>query len=253
MNIMREVNDELIVVKYGSTSVTGEYTSIEQLNANIKRYSADLAQYAGRLLVVSSGAVFCGRILASRAGRIIEDEAILATTGNPMLFRLWQESFSTHGLLSSQILPTHRELQIEEERVRLKEVLARSISASVIPIVNENDALSDEELKKLVYGGDNDGLAAEVARLIGSRRLILFTDVDGFEVDGRVQERLSLSECEGLASYANGSNRGGGMITKLNAALGFVKSGEGKVVHIARAGTPIDDVLNCRAGTVIAA
>jgi glutamate 5-kinase len=246
---MARMNREIILVKYGSRSLTGDPAKIENLEINIDKYSSGLVGYKGRIVVVSSGAVFCGGLLEPR----LKDESVLATIGNPFLFRVWQEAFLGLNTIASQILVTHRELGIKEERLRLRQVINSSMVSDVVPIINENDALSDEELKKLVYGGDNDGIAREIAEISGATRLILFTNEEGFMVDGKLKASLSLSQARGLTNHATRSDRGGGMVTKLNAAINFVASGENRKAHIAMAGENIESVLSGSRGTMISA
>ncbi len=237
----------LMVIKFGSRALTGEPASLDNLKKNIARFSEELSSYDGRIVLVSSGAVFCGKLLVPE----IEDPAVLATIGNPVLARLWQQAFSAFSVTSSQVLVTHRELEIDTERARLLSVLNKSLSLGVVPIINENDALSDEELKKLIYGGDNDGLAAEIAKLLGAKHLVLYTNTDGFLVEGEVQRNLSLSELNKLDSHASESDRGGGMVTKLEAARNFASYGSDTKAHIARAGQPLKLVLGSEVGTTI--
>lgn len=238
---------DLIIVKFGSRALTGEDNSLDNLESNIQRFSKNLAKYSDRLVVVASGAVFCGKLLAPE----IKDPAVLATIGNPALARIWQQSFSEFSVTSSQVLVTHRELGIDTERARLLSVLNNSLNLGVVPIINENDALSDEELKKLIYGGDNDGLAAEIAKLLGAKHLVLYTDADGFMVDGRIQSKLSLDKLDELSPHAGKSDRGGGMVTKLEAARNFASYGSDTKAHIARADQPLKLVLGSEVGTTI--
>lgn len=242
---MVSMHKDIIVVKFGSKSLTGDPADVEALENNIGMYSLDLAKYKGRLVVVSSGAVFCGGLLAPN----IKDKSVLATIGNPFLFRIWQEAFLGLNTIASQILVTHRELEIKEERSRLTQVIESSLNSGVVPILNENDALSDEELKKLVYGGDNDGFAREIAEISGATKLILFTNENGFMVNGKLKANLSLDEAEHLSSHALNSDRGGGMVTKLEAAVGFVASGGNRSAYIARAGESAESVLSGLKGT----
>lgn len=244
---MINMNKERIVVKFGSKSLTGDPADIGTLKKNIKLYSLDLAKYKGRLVVVSSGAVFCGGLLEPK----LKDKSVLATIGNPFLFRIWQEAFLELNTIASQILVTHRELEIKEERLRLKQVIDSSMSSDVVPIFNENDALSDEELKRLVYGGDNDGFAREIAEISGATKLILFTNEEGFMVHGKLKANLSLSRARELVDHATGSDRGGGMVTKLNAAIDFVASGSNRSAYIARAGETTESVIGGLSGTKI--
>lgn len=251
--MIKRVKDEcengrdLVVVKFGSRALTGKDNSLDDLESNIQCFCEDLAQYSNRIVIVASGAVFCGKLLAPE----IEDPAVLSTIGNPALAGLWQQYFSEVGVTSSQVLVTHRELEIDTERARLLSVLENSLSLDVVPIINENDALSDEELKKLIYGGDNDGLAAEIAKLLGAKYLVLYTDTGGFMVTGEVKRNLSLGELDKLDSHAGESDRGGGMATKLKAAKDFASYGSGIKAHIARAGEPLESVLSSEVGTTI--
>jgi glutamate 5-kinase len=244
---MVKMNGEIIVVKFGSKSLTGDPADAEVLGKNIELYSLDLAKYKGRLVVVSSGAVFCGGLLEPK----LKDKSVLATIGNPFLFRIWQEAFLELNTIASQILVTHRELEIKEERLRLREVIDSSIRSDVVPIFNENDALSDEELKRLVYGGDNDGFAREIAEISGATKLILFTNEEGFIVNGKLKANLSLSRARELIDHAKGSDRGGGMVTKLNSAIDFVASGSNRSAYIARAGEGVESVIAGLKGTKI--
>ncbi len=237
----------LMVIKFGSRALTGEPASLDNLKKNIARFSEELSSYDGRIVLVSSGAVFCGKLLVPE----IEDPAVLATIGNPVLARLWQQAFSAFSVTSSQVLVTHRELEIDTERARLLSVLNKSLSLGVVPIINENDALSDEELKKLIYGGDNDGLAAEIAKLLGAKHLVLYTDADGFMVDGRIQSKLSLDKLDELSPHAGKSDRGGGMVTKLKAARDFASHRAESKSYVAHAGEPLELVLESKAGTTI--
>lgn len=246
---MSKSSKDLVVVKFGSQTLTGDPASLSSLKENIHSFVKNISSTDYDVIVVSSGAVFCGKVLGSG----VEDQNILATVGNPYIFSVWQKEFLDFGILSSQVLVTHREIDTPEERSRLKSFLVTSISEGVIPVINENDALSSEELKKLVYGGDNDGLAAEIAKLVGAKHLVLFTDTEGFKVEDEVQRDLSLAECRDLAGHARGSSRGGGMVTKLNAACSFVEGDRNRSAHIARAGASLSDVLSGSTGTKITA
>ena len=244
---MARMNREIIIVKYGSRSLTGDPAKIENLEINIDKYSSDLVGYKGRMVIVSSGAVFCGSLLDPQ----INEKSVLATIGNPLLFRVWQNAFLAANCMASQILVTHRELEIEEERSRLENVINSSLNIGLVPIFNENDALSDEELKRLVYGGDNDGLAREIAEISDAKHLILFTNEEGFMVNGKLKVSLSLTQARELTNHATGSDRGGGMVTKINAAINFVASGSNRSAYIARVGETIESVLGGLSGTKI--
>ncbi len=247
--------EDILVVKYGSGTVTNGQGMDAGL---VEGYVAELASLrAGyQIVVVSSGSIVVGKALwesAHGSEAPAPSDQTLATIGSGQAFNVWQRAFRAHGVLAGQILVTHHEMDDQLERPMLKRVMEDSMQAGVINVVNENDALSDEEVATYKYGGDNDGLASYVARLLGARQLCLMTDIDGLLDENRsvIREVQSGDEAEAirLARYAvtDAHISNGGMITKVEAALRATRGGI--EAHIAHAEAAPTDVIAGRAGT----
>lgn len=248
---------EILVAKYGSSTLTGD-NGIEQ--GLIDGYAAELARQhdAYDLVVVTSGAVAAGRTYwhTHHGAERHETPSIqsLAGIGSPRIFAAWQDAFDRAGLLAAVIPITHREIDDTQEGPALQRSLYDNRASGIVTVINENDAVSDEELARLSYGGENDGLASHVARSIGANTLILFTkkggivDDEGMEL--RVVEAADYNTILDLARTRTVGHGGrGGLLTKVNAA--FKAAGEGVNVYIAASSSPIEAILNGETGTFI--
>lgn len=162
-----------IVLKIGSRSLVGD-------GGRYARLAAMLATEAKRgrsVVLVSSGAVAVGRErlgFTERPKQVTRLQAA-AATGQSALMRAYEEAFSSHGVVVAQILLTHADLADRERYLNARGALDELLALGVVPVVNENDTVSIDELKF----GDNDQLAAMVATLIGADLLVLLTDVEG--------------------------------------------------------------------------
>lgn len=133
------------------------------------------------LIVVTSGAVAAGRLRVERWG---EDEGdyklkTLAQLGSASIIKAWEDAFDGIGIKAGGLLTTHHEIDDSDEGPSLVESIKWAADRYVVSIVNENDALSNFELMKLLTGGENDGLAAHLAIATGCARLRLFTRSGG--------------------------------------------------------------------------
>ena len=162
-----------LVVKVGSSSVSGDNVGqIEPL--------ADALAAAWRrgteVVLVSSGAIATGFPvlgLAVRPNDLATQQAAAAAGQNLLMFR-YQRSLDRHGILAAQILLTASDMQRPGHRENAQRAIDRLLELRVLPIVNENDTVATHEIRF----GDNDRLAALVARLIGADALVLLSDVD---------------------------------------------------------------------------
>ncbi|WP_147208844.1 glutamate 5-kinase, partial [Pseudoxanthomonas taiwanensis] len=194
------------------------------------RFALGLAQFvsssvlAGReVVVVSSGAVAAGRAIlprAAEAGAAIAQRQALAALGQARLIELWQRFFERPV---AQVLLTHDDLRNRRRYLNARATLKELLALGTLPVVNENDTVSVDELKL----GDNDNLAAIVAALIDADVLFIATDIDGLydaNPRGNPQARLVPEVAELTAevlAMAGGSGSAvgtGGMRTKLEAA-----------------------------------
>ncbi len=244
---------ETIVVKYGSSSVSTR-TGMDQ--QRLLKYAADLAALheQANIIVVSSGSVAAGRYLWAKnyTGKADANIRHFAMLGSAVAFTSWQESLLAHGILAGQLLVTHREVDDPTEGPSLLAAIEANMKACIITIINENDALSDTELAKLSYGGDNDGLAAHIAISLGAKKLCLLTDVDGVLVKGKLLARVEANEAApaDVSAYVlattNPSGRGG-MISKITAASAAAKHGTDAFIANANAGLQL--VVTGQSGT----
>ena len=240
---------EILVAKFGSSIVTND-TGIDKFR--IEGYAKQLAQLKkdreiDNLVVVTSGAVVAGRVRYSEMHDYASsvDEQVLASLGSGAIYTAWGNAFEDQGILAGQLLVTHREIDSVEGDI-LAGALQKNADEGVVTVTNENDLLSDEELKKLAYGGDNDGLASHIAKRIRANTLLLLTDVGGFKLNGEVQREISASERETLLSQCDGIGKGKkGMAGKVEAAIDAFQEPDGvRTVHIGHAGGFYEDMLS---------
>jgi glutamate 5-kinase len=194
------------------------------------RFALGLAQFvssalaAGReVVIVSSGAVAAGRAILPRAeqpGAGMAARQALAALGQAQLIGLWQRFFERPV---AQVLLTHDDLRNRRRYLNARATLNELLDLGALPVVNENDTVSVDELKL----GDNDNLAAIVAALIDSDVLFIATDIDGlFNANPRTNPEASLiaevaeltPEIFAMAGGSGSAVGTGGMRTKLEAA-----------------------------------
>ncbi|WP_225621968.1 glutamate 5-kinase, partial [Xylella fastidiosa] len=195
------------------------------------RFALDLAHFvsanitAGRqLVIVSSGAVAAGRALIPplpESGGALAARQALAALGQAQLIALWQRFFDRPV---AQVLLTHDDLRNRRRYLNARATLRELLHLGTLPVVNENDTVSVDELKL----GDNDNLAAIVAALIDAQALFIATDIDGLYTtdprhhsDAQPLHEVRTLTPENLAMAGDSSSTvgTGGMRTKLEAAL----------------------------------
>lgn len=194
------------------------------------RFALGLAQFvsanllAGReMVIVSSGAVAAGRAIvpkAAEAGAAMAARQALAALGQAQLIALWQRFFERPV---AQVLLTHDDLRNRRRYLNARATLNALLALGALPVINENDTVSVDELKL----GDNDNLAAIVAALVDADALFIATDIDGlYTADPRgnpdarpINEVTALTDEVLAMAGGSGSAVGtGGMHTKLQAA-----------------------------------
>lgn len=213
-----------LVVKVGSSSLTDAdgHLDIQKLTALVDAL-AGKAQTA-QLVLVTSGAVAAGLEplgFATRPSDIASVQAA-ASVGQGHLVAAYAQAFADHGLVIGQVLLTADDTVRRRRYDNAQRALNRLLDLNVVPIINENDAVTTAELKF----GDNDRLAALVALLVRADALVLLTDVDGLYDRPPSQpgaQRIpyvgNLGEVADISISSSGSAVGtGGMVTKLDAA-----------------------------------
>ena len=231
----------VIVVKIGTSSLTDAAGEIDE--RAVEKLCSEVAYERGRgrrVVVVTSGAIAAG-LPAIGLGRRPNDLATLqavSAVGQHRLMRTWDEHLANHRLVSGQVLLAPLDFVHRAQYLHARQTLTRLLELGVVPVVNENDAIADDEIRF----GDNDRLAALVAHLISAEILVLLTDTPGLLTgDPRLDEDASLieeiveidHELEALAG-GPGSERGsGGMASKLAAAKMAAWSGVRTVIAAA--------------------
>ena len=188
---------------------------------------AELTEQGHRCMLVSSGAVGAGVSAFGLDGypSDIETKQACAAVGQARLMHIYESLFRNFDLSVAQVLLTGEDLRTEARSTNVRNTLERLLSEkNIVPVINENDSVAVQELKV----GDNDMLSANVARLIGAKRLILLTSVDGLlspEGNVLIPEVANVDEVMGFAKDEQGKFSIGGMSSKLKAVKLAVESG----------------------------
>jgi glutamate 5-kinase len=235
-------NARRIVVKVGSSLVTNEGRGLDE--AAIGEWSRQLtalvraegAQHR-EVIMVSSGAVAEGmkRLGWSMRPRQIHELQAAAAVGQMGLAQMYETKLREQGMGSAQVLLTHADLADRERYLNARSTLLTLLSLGVVPVINENDTVVNDEIKF----GDNDTLGALVANLVEADALIILTDQKGlYTADPRrdpnaqfVHEaRAGDVALEAMAGGVGSSIGSGGMITKIIAAKRAAGSGASTVI-----------------------
>ena len=234
-----------VVVKIGSSSLTNNNGEIDQQKFQDHIHAiAKLKQAGHDVLIVSSGAVATGfKKLGYRSRPVaLKGKQAAAAVGQSLLIQSYIEQFSTYGMVPAQILLTRTDFSNKERYKNAYQTLSELIDRGILPIINENDTVSVEELTF----GDNDMLSALVSGLVHADQLIILTDINGLYTDNpnRNPEAKKFDYLEDvtdelldMAGGAGSSVGTGGMKSKLYAAktalsLGvkvFIGKGKGEM------------------------
>lgn len=221
-----------IVIKVGTSTLTHENGKINLARVDkLSEVLSDLMNQGLEIILVTSGAVGLGMNklkLDSRPKNVRERQAA-AAVGQSELMHLYSKFFSEYGHIVGQILLTKDVIDHEHSRSNVINTFETLLEKRIIPIVNENDSVSTDELEYNDHHtfGDNDTLSAIVSSLINADLLILLSDIDGFyDDDPNLNKQAKLIHevkkiDEEIKNSAKGviNNKGtGGMATKINAA-----------------------------------
>ena len=221
-----------IVVKIGSSSLMYADTGLLNIGKveKLARILADLRNAGNDVSLVSSGAISTGRnsLTTNNNSNTLSFKQACAAIGQAKLIAHYQRFFAEYSINTAQVLLTEIILADEESRVNALNTFNELFKLGAIPVVNENDSISTEEIKYVHTFGDNDRLSAIVAKLVDADLLIILSDIDGMYTDDpRKNPDAELMYeidrfTEELDSMAKGTEEGGvgtgGMATKLEAA-----------------------------------
>ena len=227
-----------IVVKVGSSLVTNEGRGLdEQAIGEWCRQLSALVREGRELIMVSSGAIAEGmkRLGWQQRPKALNELQAAAAVGQMGLAQMYETQLRHNGLGSAQVLLTHADLADRERYLNARSTLLTLLSHGVLPVINENDTVVNDEIKF----GDNDTLGALVANLVEADVLIILTDQKGlYSADPRVDPNATLvhtaragdAQLEAMAGGAGSSIGKGGMITKILAAKRAAGSGASTVI-----------------------
>jgi glutamate 5-kinase len=231
-----------VVAKIGTSSITDAHGVIAE--DAVKKLVAEVAALRGeghRIVIVTSGAISAGLprlgLHEPRPTDLPTLQAV-AAVGQSRLMRVYDDAFSAHDVVCGQVLLAPLHFAIRQQYLHARQTLTRLLDLGVVPVVNENDAIADDEIRF----GDNDRLAALVAHLVDADLLVLLTDTEGvFTADPRLDADATLIEdivavdaaLEAAAGGAGTERGSGGMASKLAAARIASRSGVPTVIAAA--------------------
>ncbi|MDQ1356257.1 MAG: glutamate 5-kinase [Acidimicrobiaceae bacterium] len=258
---MSGVGSPAIVVKIGTSSITDGRGVISE--AAIDKLSSEVAalhRRGERVVIVTSGAIAAGLPALGMSDAPPTDSPTLqaiSAVGQSRLMRVWDDALGRNELVGGQVLLAPLDFVDRKHYLHARQTLGRLLDLGVVPVVNENDAIADDEVRF----GDNDRLAALVAHLVGAGLLVLLTDAPGLlTADPRLDRDASLIDeivevdqaLEAVAGRSGNPRGSGGMASKLAAAKIAAWSGVRAVIAAAdRPGVLLDAVDGVPVGTAI--
>lgn len=247
-----------VVVKIGTSSLTNEDGVIDRsVVAKVAAEVAMLRSEGIQVTIVTSGAIAAGMPIvgvtaAERPTNAVELQA-LSSIGQPALVANWSEAMAEHGHAVGQILLAPHNFGERQQYLHARSTLQRLHQLGVVPLINENDAVTDAAIRF----GDNDRIAALVATLVEADTLVLLTDTDGvLTADPSKDPNASLideivefdQQLELLAGGAGTVRGSGGMASKLTAAKIAAWSGVRTVIANAERENVVPDAVNSVSG-----
>ncbi|MGI5876131.1 MAG: glutamate 5-kinase [Dethiobacteria bacterium] len=240
-----------IVIKVGTRLLTYETGKLNLgIIEKLVRDIADLKNQGKEPILVSSGAIGAGigRLALKRKPESIQERQAVAAIGQGLLIQFYEKLFAEYGHIVAQVLLTRDDFENRERYINSRNTLLHLLKFEAIPIINENDTISTEEIEF----GDNDKLSALVATLVDADLLIILTDIDGFytanpKIDPTATclpyiENIT-EDIKKIAGGAGDMLSKGGMITKIEAAEIAMASGISMVIANGREPNVIHRIL----------
>jgi glutamate 5-kinase len=226
-----------LVVKIGSALLAHDdgQLRVEWLDALAQDVAA-LRASGVEVMLVSSGAIAVGRRLLGLARgprnqvlRLDESQAA-AATGQVQLAHAWQNALARYEITVAQILLTTDDTEDRRRHLNARNTIATLLRLDVVPVINENDTVTTEEIRF----GDNDRLAARVAQMMAADTCVILSDIDGLYTTDPTRDSTAqhipqvdaiTPEIEAMAGESAGEDGSGGMITKIEAARMALQAG----------------------------
>ena len=227
LNIQQSIkNARKIVVKIGSNTLAKQDgTQNTEFMANFAAQCADLIKQGKQIILVSSGAQVAGVSTVNGWARKkdVHYKQALCSIGQVELMHQWRKAFQNQNLHIGQLLLTKDDFENEHRSLNIRNTLFTLVDEGVVPIINENDSVSFDEIKI----GDNDNLSALTAILWSADTLVLFSDIDGIYTDNPktnpnaelIEKVDSIEDLRKTITIGEANSFGtGGRETKLQAA-----------------------------------
>jgi len=246
------MSKSILVIKFGSSSIThanGEVNeqTLEKIAAQVAILQPDF-----HIVLVSSGAVAAGKSVIKNYKGTLSERKAAAAVGNPLLIAKYNHYFQKYGIAIAQSLCERHHFSQREQFLQLKETYQELWKNGVIPIANENDVVSNVELKF----SDNDELATLIATGFGAEKLLISTSVGGLlDENGEIIRHVKKidSDILSVVSSDTSSTGLGGMISKLTFTRLASRLGIKVVIFGLEQGRGIIDALEEKIGTVFEA
>lgn len=227
-----------MVVKIGSSTVTEPGTGVNRpFIARLAHEAVELRSLGWNLVVVSSGAIACGAPVLGFSTRPADMPSLqaCASVGQCVLSAAYDEEFRACGLATSLVLLTRHDTARRQSYLHARDALTRLVELGVVPVVNENDTVSVDEIRF----GDNDTLAALVACLVSADLCVTLSDIEGLytanpsiDSNARFVPRVEKIDAAIIASAGDSSSAvgTGGMITKIRSSRILMTAGIPSVI-----------------------
>ncbi len=246
-----------VVIKIGTNSIMNDFKSVDFRKMDRLAYvCASLIQEGIEVLLVSSGAIGVGaQVLGlDTYPSDIPDQQAVAAVGQVRLMEHYHRFFQYYGQYIAQVLLTKDIFEFENSYRNTVQSLSKLLEKGILPIVNENDVVSDDEMNHVTKFGDNDTLSSLVADMLGADLLILLSDVDALYTGNpkenpqakkvsQVQEITP--DIKAMAQGKGSEFASGGMATKLGAAQRMLDAGKSMVIA---SGADPDIIFDIMAG-----
>jgi len=221
-----------IVIKVGSAVLReNSELALERLENLVDLIAKLKNEKNHQVILVSSGAVAAGNTTLNLDKTQIVNRQVLAAIGQPLLMKHYKKRFAEHGIKCAQMLLVAEDFDSRTRSANAKAVMEILLENKIIPIINENDVIANEEL----LFGDNDQLGAHCAHYFDADMLAILSDVDGYyddnphtNPDAKMQKVIDYISDEQLEMKhtANSEFATGGIVTKLKAAHFLMQRGK---------------------------
>jgi len=237
-----------ITIKVGTRVLTDANNKIDrEVIKNLSREVADLMDGKTEVVIVSSGAIGAGLGLfdIQKKSRSLAELQAIASVGQNHLMDIYNKYLAEKGYIAGQVLLTQEDFSTRRRFLNIRYTVNALFKFKAIPVINENDSVSTEEIKC----GDNDRLSSLVADLTDSELLIILTDVDGlYDNESKIVEQVeNIEKCiTNLKAFCRDKGcdeSTGGMITKLDAVKNAVNSGIKCVIANGKRKNVIRDIV----------